>query len=1146
MPRLILDDPDLGIKEPKLILDEEVSPEEELPWWEKAWGTLEKVSRPFMPIPKQPEEEPTWWEKAKETVVKGYEWLYPEGIVKGTLEAPKYWGKALEKVGLATGEGATWIARNLCPGQEDLPSYEEQSIPRQALTLAQGASVVALATIIGDISIKALSSLAKSIAYGKVSRIADKVATEHFTKIKTTNPEVKTLEDAKALVESSLRTITSAKIETTYLPTTIRELGKLSKQLLKPLPAQVPTAEFKAQLGKQVTDIVTSLGKTSTPEIIKPFTQMIEQAVGAPATGVITPEFGKVAVDVINKDFPMMLNELIAEEKVTAPLKPELIPEEKIVEEEMVKPLTPTVEEYVAPEIPPEVKPTVPEEIPPIGVEEKEYQAKVLADIEKEQATIVQQVKAKGGIKYTPAVKDFGNFNEIPLAAKKKDGLPFDEMADELKMTENELWEKLTTPKVKIEIPSYLEYEMSMGGGPTLGSGIELTTKELFTEPKEKNPLGKAVDAVTNVLSVYTKVKKEFPEAYEMFRHFKGGQELAWINANEQNKEIWGKISSDEALAIQRHRQNPEKYPLESLPEKLWPVAKKLDTSMEASLKEFIDMGKMTKGWPQSYIELLNKEKEKLFDEIASLKQQKAIVKRQTRVKEIDELVKVLETRRFFPGRYLNTPEGQAALLKFLPEGRFRASQIRERWIKGKTIPDIDAAIEVGLEPLDPRAASLDYLFWKEIEKNKWVLYQGLKDNPNLVLKEKEAPEWWNETTGLPALKGYKINPIISDVLREFEKGDTRKGIHAAYMKVARWGKIASFYNPIIMGGIYDPQQGYMAAGLKVFNPILYVNSIKSITTQDEFYKKCVGANLFPKPVDLGPQRNMDELVLSAAKQMDESTPKFTALIEKLTDGKWNFKGGENTKNIIKAISGLYSAEWNLTWNLDAASRMNTVKVLLAKGWDFEKAVERARFYHADYGDIPGDTRRFLNMVMWTPSYQISMGKVYANMAAHPVKEKGPLARLIGFWLLAATGAAIAGYRWTGGYRFVKDISKTEEEVISAPGPLFWLNKTLTRNPIVGAYWQSAVPVNIFLSLYKNYDGLGARVYDPKASRAMQIGQMAEFAIERYFRPLEAARRLTDTERNLLDRLLHLVAVSKYQRTKREKKKPEYEKYWWR
>ena len=731
-----------------------------------------------------------------------------------------------------------------------------------------------------------------------------------------------------------------------------------------------------------------------------------------------------------------------------------------------------------------------------------------------------------------------------PLSAEEK--LGFSEVRRVLDKKVIDVLEGEVAPKA--EIPPSMEHEINTGGGPVLGMGIELTDKQLFTEPKEKNSLGKAVDRVTSWFSVYHKMKEENPEAYRLFRHFKGGQDLAWINARQKTQEIYGKISNKDALKLQRYRQNPEKYPFDKLPENLKPAALRLDEAMEDYKNQFIAMRKMKVGWPQSYIDQLEREKQKLTEQIPLLKQKKAIQRRQNRIKEIEELQEVLSHRRFFPGRYIVKPESEASVIKLLPEGKFRGSQVRSRWIKGKTIPDIDAAIKLGLEPFDSRRATLDYLYWAEIEKNKWVLYEGIKEDPNLAMRGREAPDWW-DNVAIKELKGYKVNPLITDVLEELASSGTtsKQGLPEAYMKLARYGKIASFYNPIIMGGIYDPQQGYLAAGVRVFNPVTYTRALKGTLAEDEFHKELVRLDLYPKPVDLGPQRDMDQLILSAAKQMDESCSKFTAFVEKATDGRWNFKGGEHTKNMIKTISGLYSVEWNVTWTLDAASRRTSVKVLMARGWPVEKAVERARFYHADYGDIPSASRRFLNMAMWTPSYQISMAKVYGNMARHPIKERGPLARLIAFWLLVGTGSAIAGYKWQEGYRFVKE-TEEGEDVITGSGPLFFLHKYLARDPKQSAYYQSAIPIHIVWSIAKNRDWKGDKIYEEVDNKEIQVAKTAGYIIRTYFRPLEAMARMTDQDEDLLNRLLAIPAVSKYTRQKRErytgylieKKKGEY------
>ncbi len=58
--------------------------------------------------------------------------------------------------------------------------------------------------------------------------------------------------------------------------------------------------------------------------------------------------------------------------------------------------------------------------------------------------SIIQRVIKAGGIKDSSALRDFGSPTEIPLCVRRREGLAFDEMSDELCMSDNELWEGLT------------------------------------------------------------------------------------------------------------------------------------------------------------------------------------------------------------------------------------------------------------------------------------------------------------------------------------------------------------------------------------------------------------------------------------------------------------------------------------------------------------------------------------------------------------------------------------------------------------------------------------------------------------------------------------------------------------------------------
>jgi len=57
--------------------------------------------------------------------------------------------------------------------------------------------------------------------------------------------------------------------------------------------------------------------------------------------------------------------------------------------------------------------------------------------------TLIQRIMKKGGVKSSNALLDFGKYSEIPLCCRRKHGLPFDELAEELGISDNDLWEGL-------------------------------------------------------------------------------------------------------------------------------------------------------------------------------------------------------------------------------------------------------------------------------------------------------------------------------------------------------------------------------------------------------------------------------------------------------------------------------------------------------------------------------------------------------------------------------------------------------------------------------------------------------------------------------------------------------------------------------
>ena len=81
--------------------------------------------------------------------------------------------------------------------------------------------------------------------------------------------------------------------------------------------------------------------------------------------------------------------------------------------------------------------------------------------------SLIQSIQKQGGIKHTPVVRDYGTKKDEgwqiwPLAAKNKDGLPFDEMAESLGMTMDELNTKLEFYAKKPTRGDYLSGAMDL------------------------------------------------------------------------------------------------------------------------------------------------------------------------------------------------------------------------------------------------------------------------------------------------------------------------------------------------------------------------------------------------------------------------------------------------------------------------------------------------------------------------------------------------------------------------------------------------------------------------------------------------------------------------------------------------------------
>jgi len=444
------------------------------------------------------EKKPTWWGAGWEKIKIGYDWLTsPEReaelqeIVRETQE-----GKPLGPV-------YTRMVR-LLPGAEDLRDWEEQPLWEKAWTVARFASAVA----VGIITTESLA-----VAAG---------GTKAY--LEARYPRVRTYREYKWVIDKKTGLLVTKKvpkappIEKPYPKRFVKPEAKPTPEITLKPSADAAVKKFVRSVPVVEEQVQLSAAKIEAQNMFDKYIRMIDPSVSIKASLGASTKITQEVTKYLPKVFDPRILETIGREgmklaalapdriKMEVPIISEepKIPEEKIVEEEIVRPLTPTPEEYAAPEVVPredltlamrdtktgEIITATPDEkihtdmmarlqerykdmepgwvdskgkfydvlsgrrtlvgFEPTEEAEEIYRKEVLAKIT-EEPTIIQRIKEKGGIKYTEEIRDYGSFKDIPLGAKNKAGLAFDEMADELGITTDSLWEQLTAVRPGIE-----------------------------------------------------------------------------------------------------------------------------------------------------------------------------------------------------------------------------------------------------------------------------------------------------------------------------------------------------------------------------------------------------------------------------------------------------------------------------------------------------------------------------------------------------------------------------------------------------------------------------------------------------------------------------------------------------------------------
>jgi len=299
-------------------------------------------------------------------------------------------------------------------------------------------------------------------------------------------------------------------------------------------------------------------------------------------------------------------------------------------------------------------------------------------------------------------------------------------------------------------------------------------------------------------------------------------------------------------------------------------------------------------------------------------------------------------------------------------------------------------------------------------------------EKEGLIKSQAEKPDWptarvfiRGQHVSIPQLRGKRLDPFFSDVITDFfSRGQV--GMGGAFGVI----KMAQFYNPLFMP-MYDVLQS--AAVGTFLNP---VKGAKYITKgiRDTFLKtdNWVRANengTMSKPFVI---------------PYDKWENQFTNAMKDNKMGDFVKKAALPTN----WIPMLYTASWHTAWKLDETVRMMTFNYLQDKGMTDREAGQLAALYHSDYASVPPATRKMLNKVLFTPTFKITMGKLYLNMLKGGVNvlKKGTKAttedKLLGRGaILALAGMqGISMYFVSQGYKEVEKFRKYVKEVETDEG----------------------------------------------------------------------------------------------------------------
>jgi len=441
----------------------------------------------------------------------------------------------------------------------------------------------------------------------------------------------------------------------------------------------------------------------------------------------------------------------------------------------------------------------------------------------------------------------------------------------------------------------------------------------------------------------------------------------------------------------------------------------------------------------------------------------------------------------------------------------------------GRKFPTIEEAEKAGYKVADLAISHADLLekTWRAKEMNR--LINAINENPELSLSTKQAPEEWVELEhrAFPSGKNRRYTPTIASAIEDLTWASSPHALVKAYDNFNHAMKLIGFYNPFVMTK-NDMFQGWRASGTKFF--INIPKGVRIWRQKGAKYNELRKYGLFNNIINYTPA--VEELTQRMLDQIEKSKGRrVAAAIGRVL----------NPKNIITNIEKFNET---FTWNIDEMLRIATFESLkdgrLAEhfGKDAFQLAELSNDFLANYGKVPRRTRQIFNRAFFTPTYRISMARIFTKMWSQPAVFWPQLARhyayklFVWYILPGLAGLWIAG-RWSKGhiekgYRVVVKGKSGKEYVFSLSDPLLEEAK-LTQRPLL---WS--LELNLSASLHFLVNALrGPKFKNPRD----KFGHLFKLGTP-FWRDIE---RMADEDRTTLQKILNQMAIA-FAYTRKERK----------